>query len=54
MSKGFRVAEAGHVVNALPPVDITGGKTRRPSIWPRRVMSPFFCRSASPPQRLGL
>jgi hypothetical protein len=27
MSKGFRVAEAGHVVNALPPVDITGGTT---------------------------
>lgn len=26
-AKGFRVAEAGHVVNALPPVDITGGKT---------------------------
>ncbi|MBS1803519.1 MAG: hypothetical protein JST28_09130 [Acidobacteria bacterium] len=26
-AKGFRVAESGHVVNALPPVDITGGKT---------------------------
>jgi hypothetical protein len=25
--KGFRVAESGHVVNALPPVDVTGGKT---------------------------
>jgi hypothetical protein len=24
---GFNVAEAGHVVNILPPVDITGGKT---------------------------
>ena len=24
-AKGFRVAESGHVVNALPPVDITGG-----------------------------
>jgi hypothetical protein len=26
-AKGFRVAESGHVVNALPPVDVTGGKT---------------------------
>jgi hypothetical protein len=26
-AKGFRVAESGHVVNALPPVDITGGTT---------------------------
>ena len=25
--KGFFVAEEGHVVNILPPVDITGGKT---------------------------
>lgn len=25
--KGFRVAESGHVVNVLPPVDITGGTT---------------------------
>lgn len=24
-AKGFRVAEAGHVVNILPPVDVTGG-----------------------------
>jgi hypothetical protein len=26
-AKGFRVAESGHVVNVLPPVDITGGTT---------------------------
>ena len=26
-AKGFRVAESGHVVNILPPVDITGGTT---------------------------
>ena len=25
--KGFSISEAGHVVNILPPVDITGGKT---------------------------
>ena len=25
--KGFVIAEQGHVVNILPPVDITGGKT---------------------------
>jgi hypothetical protein len=25
--KGFHVAEAGHVVNILPPVDVTGGVT---------------------------
>jgi hypothetical protein len=25
--KGFSVAQEGHVVNVLPPVDITGGKT---------------------------
>lgn len=25
--KGFNVAEAGHVVNALPPVSLNGGKT---------------------------
>lgn len=25
--KGFNCAEEGHVVNVLPPVDITGGKT---------------------------
>jgi len=24
---GFNVSEAGHVVNILPPVDVTGGKT---------------------------
>jgi hypothetical protein len=24
---GFSISEAGHVVNILPPVDITGGKT---------------------------
>lgn len=27
MSKGFYTAQKGHVVNVLPPVDITGGKT---------------------------
>jgi hypothetical protein len=27
MSKGFNIAEAAHVVNVLPPVDMTGGKT---------------------------
>lgn len=26
MSKGFYTAQKGHVVNALPPVDVTGGK----------------------------
>jgi hypothetical protein len=26
-AKGFRVAESGHPVNVLPPVDITGGTT---------------------------
>ena len=26
-AKGFRLAESGHVVNVLPPVDITGGTT---------------------------
>lgn len=26
-AKGFYVAQEGHVVNILPPVDITGGKT---------------------------
>ncbi|WP_201319147.1 hypothetical protein [Paenibacillus sp. EPM92] len=25
--RGFNIAEVGHVVNLLPPVDITGGKT---------------------------
>jgi hypothetical protein len=25
--KGFNIAEAGHVVNALPPVSLNGGKT---------------------------
>lgn len=25
--KGFVIADAGHVVNALPPVDMTGGKS---------------------------
>ena len=27
MSSGFNIAEMGHVVNILPPVDITGGVT---------------------------
>ena len=27
MSKGFNVAEEGHVVNLIPPIDITGGAT---------------------------
>jgi hypothetical protein len=27
MSKGFVVAEEGHIVNILPPIDITGGVT---------------------------
>jgi hypothetical protein len=27
MSEGFAPAQMGHVVNILPPVDITGGKT---------------------------
>jgi hypothetical protein len=27
MSKGFYTAQKGHVVNILPPVDVTGGKT---------------------------
>ena len=27
MSKGFNVAEEGHVVNLIPPIDITGGVT---------------------------
>jgi hypothetical protein len=26
MSKGFYTAQKGHVINALPPVDVTGGK----------------------------
>ncbi|HVJ09273.1 MAG TPA: hypothetical protein VM554_12905 [Acidisarcina sp.] len=29
-AKGFYVAQSGHVVNVLPPVDITGGKTGQP------------------------
>ena len=24
---GYNISEAGHLVNILPPVDITGGKT---------------------------
>lgn len=28
--KGFYTSEAGHVVNILPPVDVTGGKTGQP------------------------
>jgi len=27
MAKGFQVSQDAHVVNVLPPVDITGGKT---------------------------
>ena len=27
MAKGFYTAQDGHVVNILPPIDITGGKT---------------------------
>jgi hypothetical protein len=27
MAKGFYTAQKGHVVNILPPVDVTGGKT---------------------------
>jgi hypothetical protein len=27
MSKGFVIAEMGHIVNILPPIDITGGVT---------------------------
>ena len=30
MGKGFYTAQDGHVVNVLPPVDITGGKTGAP------------------------
>lgn len=29
--KGFSVAEMGHVINALPPVDLNGGKTS--DVW---------------------
>jgi hypothetical protein len=29
-AKGFYVAQEGHTVNILPPVDITGGKTAQP------------------------
>jgi hypothetical protein len=33
-AKGFYVAQEGHIVNALPPVDITGGKFS--DVWSMR------------------